>query len=482
MISKTKPTSAEVLLGATLAAPLLANLVPYPFLLVLGLAPVGLGAVVLRHRHAQPLWILANKARSDRIACLLWLLLGFQILGVLQSSNPADPRLVRDLLAGGALATLASVARMMVPDETSALRVLRAFLLTLVPLAAICAILGLAKLFLLERGITLGALQWLYPTEYPWGSSLKRDYNFFALSILIGMLALTELWFHTNGPVSRIAWSVMLGIMAVAGAYAGSRRFWIIAPAVLLGQIALLSWRGRGDLSLSRRLLVLLVVGGLSGAGATKLIDIAADIDLAAISQTIQEITGTDVGKGPDQLDAPGGRQPPTAGGDFRSRASTLASSSESFGIASRWDRWKYAIELVDVRTFLIGSGFDYHRDFSCRFLDCEGIDYPHSAVLSSLLYGGVGAFFVAVGFVGTIVIRAVGLIRRGGAAATAGTALAAALPFYMISGDTFSSLPGLVTLAILASILAASQCSDRMDERAAASARAAREVKAGSL
>ena len=111
-------------------------------------------------------------------------------------------------------------------------------------MAAASSILGLAKLFLLERGIVLKILQWFYPVEYPWGSSLKRDYNFFALSILIGMLALTEIWFRSERPLERHLLSALLGAMAVAGAYAGSRRFWLVAPLVLGAQFAFVWWRG----------------------------------------------------------------------------------------------------------------------------------------------------------------------------------------------------------------------------------------------
>lgn len=454
MSALEKPTIAEWLLGATLAAPLLANLIPYPLLLALAAAPVGLVAIVAFRPPGSGLRGVLVEARSNHVAALLWLLLAFQVLGVLQSSDPTAPRLLRELLVGGALAILASAARGVAPTGASARRVFTAFLATCAAVAALCAILGLLKLFLLERGVVLGILQWLYPTEYPWGSSLKRDYNFFALSILIGMVAIVELWFRSQTSFGRFAWPLLLGTMAAAGAYAGSRRFWLIAPVVLAAQLFLVGRRARGQAGIPRRLLSLVLVAGIAGTGVAKLIESAPDIDLHRLVEAIGDWTGADVSDLSEAIDASLQSGRTAAGADFRSRASTLVSSSQSFGIASRLDRWRYALELVDVRTLLIGSGFDYHESFGCRFLDCKDIDYPHSAVLSSLLYGGVGALLTACAFVGTVVLLGLRLLRQGGATSTVGLALMAALPFFMISGDTFSSLPGLSTLAILASIL----------------------------
>ncbi len=456
MIAQAKPTIAEWLLGATLAAPLLANLIPYPILLALAAAPVGLGAIVACRLPGTGLLGVLTEARSNHVAGLLWLLLAFQVLGVVQSSDPMAPRLLRELLVGGTLAILASTARDVAPTEASARRVFTAFLATCAAVTALCTILGLLKLFLLERGFVLGVLQWLYPTEYPWGSSLKRDYNFFALSVLIGMIAIVELWFRSETSLGRFAWPLLLGIMAAAGAYAGSRRFWVVAPLALAAQLFLVVRRTQDRAGIPRRLLGLVLVAGIAGTGVVKLIESAPDIDVQRLVRAIGDWTGADVSDLSEAINASlqSGRE--AAGADFRSRASTLVSSSESFGIASRLDRWRYALELVDFRTLLVGSGFDYQESFGCRFLECKDIDYPHSAILSSLLYGGVGALLVACAFVGTVVLLALRLVRQGGVPSTAGLALMAALPFFMISGDTFSSLPGLTTLAILASILAA--------------------------
>lgn len=453
---RTRPSTAEWLLGATLAAPLLANLIPYPLLLALAAAPAGLGLIVACHLpESGPRGILAA-ARSNPIAALLWLLLAFQVLGVLQSADPTAPRLLRELLVGGALAVLASAAHGVAPTVASTRRLFTAFLVTCAAAAALCAILGVLKLFLLERGIVLGILQWLYPTEYPWGSSLKRDYNFFALSILIGMVAAVELSFRRETRFAHVAWPLLVGVMAAAGAYSGSRRFWVVAPIVLVAQLFLVQRRARSEPGMPRRLLSLVLVAGIACTVVVKLVESAPDIDLHALVKAIGDWTGADVSHLSEAIDASlqAGRE--AAAADFRARASTLISAAESFGIASRLDRWRYAFELVDARTLLIGSGFDYHESFGCRFLECKDIDYPHSAILSSLLYGGIGALLIACAFVGTVVHLGVRLVRQGGAPSTAGLALFAAFPFFMISGDTFSSLPGLTTLAILASILAA--------------------------
>jgi len=466
MSAQAKPSFAEWLLGATLATPLLANLIPYPLLLALAAAPLGLGAIVACRLPGSGLRSILTEIRSNHVAGLLWLLLAFQVLGVLQSSDPTAPRLLRELLVGGALAILASAARGVAPTEGSALGVFTSFLATCAAVAALCAIIGLLKLFLLERGVVIGILHWLYPTEYPWGSSLKRDYNFFALSILIGMVAIVELWFRSKTTFGHFAWPLLLGVMAASGAYAGSRRFWVVAPIVLAAQLVLTTRRTRAQTAISGRLLSLALVAGIAGTSVVKLVENAPDIDLTWVVKAIGNWTGADVSNLAKAIDAPleAGRE--AAGADFRSRASTLVSSSESFGIASRLDRWHYALELVDARTLLVGAGFDYREWFGCRFLNCEDIDYPHNAILSSLLYGGIGALLAACAFVGTVVLLSLRLLRQGGPPSTAGLTLAAAFPFFMISGDTFSSLPGLTALAILASILVAPRQASGLQQR----------------
>jgi len=60
----------------------------------------------------------------------------------------------------------------------------------------------------------------------------------------------------------------------------------------------------------------------------------------------------------------------------------------------------------------------------------------------------------VSIAYVGLILVLGFRLVRQGGAAVTAGLALVTAFPFFMISGDSFSSLPGLTALAILGSML----------------------------
>jgi hypothetical protein len=218
--------------------------------------------------------------------------------------------------------------------------------------------LGAAKLMLfVSRGQMLEFVSGASSGSYPWGTSLVSDYNFYALTILTAVLA--GLFLCTGRrPMVQVVLAIAIAGMIVVGFLAGSRRFWLAAPLLLLMQVTWMIARGglRRHVPLLGTLLALVVV-------APMLILARMDQDLGGLL---------------------------TSGWDLQYRLSTLLDSGTGFGMGARFELWYLAGDRLTGAVPWVGSGFDYMRWFSCEFGDCSGDGYPHMPVLSAYLYGGV--------------------------------------------------------------------------------------------
>ena len=65
-------------------------------------------------------------------------------------------------------------------------------------------------------------------------------------------------------------------------------------------------------------------------------------------------------------------------------------SESRAHGFDSRSIRLSFGGSMIDIKTLVMGSGFDYVTAFGCEFLECLSGDYPHLPVLSGLLSSGI--------------------------------------------------------------------------------------------
>lgn len=440
MLSISSPHLLNVTLGVTLATPFLANITPDPLLPALLIIPIVFVLLVAYERPSVPLSFISSFSRP--VVVLIWLLVLFQVVGLLQSENPFQYRLLKDLIFAFTVAALASVSVCQIRDEESAFGVQFGFLSVIVFFAIVFSFVGLFKFYLLQQGVAIDMIR--SGDRYPWGSSLKTDYNFFSLTILIAIVGLID-YYHRAKPGIRAALlAIALGVVVTGGIYAGSRRFWLLSPLIIV--ISLLSvWfrsQNRKAVVVDSAKLVLVVVPVILTSVVFLELSTASDVEGRRhhFESSTDGVLDSSV---QSALDA-----------DLLARVETLVSPGERFGIGSRSDRWKYAFELMNVRTLLFGMGFDYINLYSCRFLDCRVADYPHSPLLSALLYGGIVSAVVAILFVLWLAYTAVRLIRARNGKSIVGVALLAVIPFHLISGDTFFSLPGLMTAAILASVV----------------------------
>ena len=192
--------------------------------------------------------------------------------------------------------------------------------------------------------------------DYPWGTSLHSDYNFYALTILAAILSAM---FLSTGrrPVIQCMLALLIAGLIVVGFLAGSRRFWLVAPVIiaLQGMWMIVRSGVRPNLALFSALLFLLI-----------------GVPLAVVI-----FAGDGLG---DLM---------TAGWDLQYRLNTLLDSSAGFGMGARFELWYFAIDRLAGAAPWTGSGFDYMSRFSCEFADCSGGGYPHMPILSAYLYGG---------------------------------------------------------------------------------------------
>lgn len=128
--------------------------------------------------------------------------------------------------------------------------------------------------------------------------------------------------------------------------------------------------------------------------------------------------------------------------------ASTM-SAQEQFGFESRIVRWDFAWDLIKDALWF-GSDFSYHEKFSCKFVACKHVDYPHSPLLSAWLAGGVGLFFLVCIFYSLLGMLPVCRWYVGLKFAVMPIVLMIVL-FSLLSGDTLFSIPAFVGSSFIA-------------------------------
>ncbi len=78
--------------------------------------------------------------------------------------------------------------------------------------------------------------------EYPWGTSLVTDYNFYALTIIAAILSGLFLASDARPGIQSLL-AILVVFMIVVGILAGSRRFWLVAPLFVAAQCVWMVYR-----------------------------------------------------------------------------------------------------------------------------------------------------------------------------------------------------------------------------------------------
>lgn len=329
------------------------------------------------------------------------------------------------------------------------------------PVAGVASLLGVLKAVLQEQGFVISGLVDVYQllsVGYPYGSSLRADYNVFALSLLVAIVGVIPRVFNSLG-WGRFRSLLYMALFLVALYFLGSRRAYFLSLVIFLwGAFVSFRFRGRAGVGLYLggclafgcilALLSQLVLSGQNYSSYQRFPDAilqwgvsgAGDLELSgAAIESVSDGYASDRALSGDKHDY--SEQIITY---TPVRLISTVGFANDFGLESRLVRWEFALELWEDSGWFLGRGFAYHKLFSCKFVNCEYPDYPHNFILSEILLAGVlgGGFSVLVVFLIIFTaIRSSGIFWLSGA----GVVVFLGFPYLLISGDGIFSIPQVV-------------------------------------
>jgi hypothetical protein len=241
------------------------------------------------------------------------------------------------------------------------------------------SVLGAYKFWLfLMAGEQLDFVVAASGAEYPWGTSLVTDSNFYSLTTLVAILSALYLANYVR-PLSQAVLVMLVGVLFAVGVAAGSRRFWVAAPLIVGAQLLWMVWR--------------------SGVRQNSIVLTGLILLLGGVPATIYLVA-------PDFFDVVF-----TQAWDLQYRFRTLFASDLGYEYGSRTDVMEFGIRRLDGFVAWFGGGFDYLNRFSCEFTVCGGAGYPHMPLISAFLYGGVIAAVAALAMYVYITVASIRLL-----------------------------------------------------------------------
>ncbi len=310
------------------------------------------------------------------------------------------------------------------------------FYTAIITLAVVTASLGLVKCALLDRGIMVDVLLDHFSIKsYPPGTSLKSDYT------AAGMLWLTAAFACAALSVVKrnMKYALLIPILIAAGLLSGSRRFLLAVIFVPVFWIAAaLLYQNK------HRIGKIILTSLLTMSAGYVLSIIVADQKSFAQFQSGDKawriLHLSDVYRG--RLDFAKPPSDTVIKPPFRAYAEVMigtVNSATSYGTDSRQERWSFAVDEIKAAPFF-GVGFSYHKVFSCKFVQCNHIDYPHAPMLSAWLIGGFLGFALVLWFYISVLVL---FVTAGRSIFVTGipAILIALSPFVLVSGDTIFSL-----------------------------------------
>ncbi len=305
------------------------------------------------------------RLRVSKPGALFFVCGGLYILTALFSSPV--PELVkndiRNILVGLACLATLNLSQMTRPAwkhlQRSAHR-------TVMVVSSVGAVLGLAKLIYFNAG---GIVPWLLDNhgDYPMGSSLRIDYNFYSLPLLLGVLS--AFWIIRHDSSSRWCTAALLSLPELIASVllSGSRRGLL---TIALGVPALVGWLVFSFRANRTRRQVLRIPWKWILTGLSLAV-LCCILKADSLSAFFDDLTSAD------------------SFSRVMSRWETFENGTYS---DSRVEYWTVA--LVRIGRFrpiqyVFGEGFDYITDLGATEPDPVG-DYPHNFLLSSMLYGGL--------------------------------------------------------------------------------------------
>jgi hypothetical protein len=293
---------------------------------------------------------------------------------------------------------------------------------TVLATSTVGAGLGLAKLAYYNQG---GIVPVLMDPErgYPLGTSLRIDYNFYSLPLLLGILSAFWLMKKDNSSRWCTASLLCLPVLVSAVLLSGSRRGLITVLCVVPILSAWFAFSPRHTRPVPRGARISWKVVLTCGCLAVGFCILKLD----PLTQFIKDLTSAD------------------SFSDIMGRWRTFEDGTYS---DSRMHYWSIAMQRLsrfEPLDYVFGEGFAYVTDLGADPEIAE--DYPHNFLLSSLLYGGLVQTACLVVMVSLALVR---LSRRAQGSGMVAGWFVLVLFFLLTSCNSFFSSEIAVFLSII--------------------------------
>ncbi len=345
------------------------------------------------------------------ILIAIYLLINFYGLIITEGKLPALVQ--KELVWGGILFFSSYAVLMMFRTSDFCSRFDRVSNIIFQVFAAVVAALSILKFSMWSQDI---ALQWIISSDssYPIGSALVGDINFFSLTIFILSMTTFSVWRTSKSLVAMLLLGCLLFCLVFVGFTAGSRRFLLVGCTFL--PIVLFLNYVRGQISFKE--LKILFIGCMLGLAIVLFFIYVVDFSIFFTSGKIINDYS------------------------FGSTYRTLMLDSRAYGFDSRLIRLSFGGSMIDIKTLVMGSGFDYVTAFGCEFLECLSGDYPHLPVLSGLLSSGILGGITCILLFANALYVGLKLMFQSKNQIEWGASVVATALFTSISGNTLFSMP----------------------------------------
>ena len=312
---------------------------------------------------------------SENFFWLLFIYLLVYLFAMLSTATDPHSKILKDFLRGGIILASLSLILYFCDDKNFKEKFILYFMKSVIFISCVAVVLSITKYYLQYAGVGLSSVYGINPLSVPIGSSLTKDYNAFSHTLLISLLYLFYFWTKNERPIKNIFLIIVIGCIVVVGLHSGSRRFLLLLPPIgiflLLFYLFSVYFISRKTVNPSDQL--------------RHFRYIAIKILISLITLLLVTIFLNHFYLGYQSVFYDG-----SASSLYKVRLETLAVGGENFGLKERTDRWQYALELFVDNPKLVFGDFNYRVLFGCKFINCEVEDYPHNAVLSGMLFGGL--------------------------------------------------------------------------------------------
>ena len=296
------------------------------------------------------------------------------------------------------------------------------------------SVLSIIKFVALLNGQEIPFLSFIYQLDgrdYPGGTALTTDYNFYSLCLLVGVLSAARLATDAASPrLLRFLSAVSLPVISASVLFAGSRRGWVGLAVLAIAGAAVYAKR------------VLIDRGNPVGRNGGLLIALllAGSVALGGMYATLQGVDGL------GEIERLWTR--------FGTITGEVGTFDESFG--SRIDSWDFGLKEIIPRYSAVevafGRDFSYLKRYAREFPIYYPTEYyPHNPIISAIHYSGLfGAAAVMLLLISSA-IYVLHLSRKLGLFAFLTCVLF--LTFNFVSNNSIFSAPAFIAILVLVQV-----------------------------